>query len=264
MIPRVLTIAGSDSSGGAGIQADVKTIAALGGHAMCAVTAVTAQNTLGVEAVEVMPPRFVRQQIAAVAGDIEVDATKTGMLATALIIDEVAAAVAELELGPLVVDPVLVAESGAILLEPRAQAALMEKMIPLAAVVTPNAVEAARLLASEVTDLAGQRRAARALVEAGAGAAVVKGGHLPGAEAIDVLCAGGETHELRSPRLRRDDTHGTGCIFAAAIAFHLAAGRPVADSVERAKTFVASAIEHGLDIGVGAGPANPSARPKPS
>ena len=256
-VPRVLSIAGSDSGGGAGIQADIKTIAALGGYPMSAITAVTAQNTQGVYAVEVVEPAMVRKQVEAVVGDIGVDAVKTGMLANPAIVEEVASVASELGLDPLVVDPVLVAESGASLLEDAARVAIVEKLMPLATVITPNAVEAGRLLAMEVKDVEDQRRAAIAFVEHGATAAVVKGGHLPGENAVDVLYLGGEIYHFSAPRLDGENTHGTGCIFAAALAFHLACGLPIPDSVENAKEFVSQAIEHGLDLGQGAGPANP-------
>ena len=259
MVTRVLTIAGSDSGGGAGIQADLKTIGVLGGHGMSAITAVTAQNTLGVAGIHALPPAFVRLQIETVLDDIGADAAKTGMLANAAIVEEVAAVVAERRLAPLVVDPVLAAESGAGLIEGSAADVLMKKLLPLAAVVTPNAVEAGRLLGMTVENLEDQRAAARRLGDVGARAVLVKGGHLPGDDAVDVLWAAGELREFAAPRLAAVNTHGTGCILASAIAYYLGSGAELAVAVERAKAFVTRAIAGGLAIGKGAGPANPFA-----
>jgi len=256
MLPRVLTIAGSDSGGGAGIQADLKTIGVLGGHGMSAITAVTAQNTVGVTGIRVLDRAFVREQIETVVSDIGADAVKTGMLATAAIVDEVASVIAESRLQPLVVDPVMAAESGAGLVEDAVASSLMARMIPLATVVTPNAVEAARLLGREVACLEDQRAAAKAFVAAGAVSALIKGGHLPGAESIDVLFAAGEIHEFAAARLETKTTHGTGCTMAAAIAVYLGRGEDVPTSVARAKEFVTQAIAGGLDLGGGAGPVN--------
>lgn len=257
MVTRVLSIAGSDSGGGAGIQADLKTVAALGGHGMSAITAVTAQNTLGVAGIHPIPPAFVRLQIEAVADDIGIDAVKTGMLANAAIIDVVAEVIAERGLAPVVVDPVLAAESGAGLVERSAETVLLDRLLPLATIVTPNAVEAARLTGIPVTNVAGQREAAVRLAERGAVAVLVKGGHLEQESATDVLLVGGELHELRGPWIDARNTHGTGCILASAIAFHLGAGADLRVAVDEAKRFVANAIASGLEIGRGAGPANP-------
>ncbi len=260
MIPRVLTIAGSDSGGGAGIQADLKTIGVLGGYGMTAITALTAQNTLGVSGVLTIEASFVRKQIDAVVADIGVDAVKTGMLANREIILEVVRFAAEHGELPFVVDPVLVAESGAGLLEPEAESILLEELVPLATIVTPNSQEAARLLEMSVDDRATQREAARRLVDRGARAALVKGGHLPGADAVDVLCYEGEIEEISGPRIAAANTHGTGCIMASAIAVHLASGSDLLASVIAAKKFVSRAIAGGLALGAGAGPANPFAR----
>jgi hydroxymethylpyrimidine/phosphomethylpyrimidine kinase len=257
MVARVLSIAGSDSGGGAGIQADLKTVAALGGHGMSAVTAVTAQNTLGVAGIHPIPPAFVRLQIEAVADDIGVDAVKTGMLANSEVVAAVAEVIAERGLAPLVVDPVLAAESGAGLMERSAEAVLLDRLLPLATIVTPNAVEAARLTGIAVTNVAGQREAAAKLAERGAAAVLVKGGHLDQESATDVLLVGGELYELHGPWIDARNTHGTGCILASAIAFHLGAGADLRVAVDEAKRFVAGAIAAGLDIGRGAGPANP-------
>lgn len=259
MATRVLTIAGSDSGGGAGIQADLKTIGVLGGHGMSAITAVTAQNTLGVAGIHALPAAFVRLQIETVLDDIGADAVKTGMLANADIVEEVAAVVAERKLAMLVIDPVLAAESGAGLIEGSAADVLVKRLMPLATVVTPNAIEAGRLLGMRVESVADQRTAARRLADAGARAALVKGGHLPGVNAVDVLFADGELHELSGPRIDSRNTHGTGCILAAAIAFHLGSGADIANAVRKSKEFVTRAIAGGLSIGAGAGPANPFA-----
>ena len=227
---------------------------------MSAITAVTAQNTLGVLGIRTLEPSFVRLQIEAVLDDIGVDAIKTGMLANAEIIESVADVLAQRAVGvPLVVDPVLAAESGAALIEGSAEDVLLRRMLPLATVVTPNAAEAAHLLGMSVVSLEDQRRAARHMVEAGAAAALIKGGHLAGPNAVDVLCDGDELHELSAPRLAANNTHGTGCILAAAIAVHLGRGDTPLAAVEKAKSFVARAIAGGLPIGRGVGPANPFA-----
>lgn len=257
MLPRVLTIAGSDCSGGAGVQADLKTFTVFRTYGMSVLTALTAQNTLGVSAVLPVPPAFVRAQLDAVVEDIGVDAAKTGMLASAAIINAVADGVRAHAVAPLVVDPVMVAQSGARLLEDDACAALREALLPLAAVVTPNIPEAEALLGERIAGLADQRRAAERLVALGAGAALVKGGHLDGAEAIDVLHDGHTLHELRAARLATPHTHGTGCITAAALAAELARGRTLLEAAHTAKRFVTAAIAGGLALGGGSGPANP-------
>jgi hydroxymethylpyrimidine/phosphomethylpyrimidine kinase len=259
MLPRLLTIAGSDSSGGAGIQADLKTFTVFRGYGMSAVTALTAQNTQAVRGVVPVDPAFVRAQIDAVVEDIGVDATKTGMLANRELVAAVAAAVRDHSLAPLVVDPVMVAQSGAALLADNARDAVRELLLPLATVVTPNTPEAAALLAVEVDGVPAMREAATRLVALGARAALVKGGHLGGAESVDVLHDGRTLHELRAPRLAVRHTHGTGCILAAAIAAGLGGGLDLLAAVEQAKRFVSAAIRGGLALGKGAGPANPLA-----
>ncbi len=258
-IPRALTIAGSDSGGGAGIQADLKTFAALGVHGMSAITSITAQNTLEVRAIHDVPPAVVVAQIEAVADDIGVDAAKTGMLSNAEIIRAVAATVRKYGF-PLVVDPVMIAKSGARLLRDDAIEALIKELIPLATVVTPNAREAERITGIRVKTLDDARKAAKYIVEElGAKAAVVKGGHLPGAESTDVLYHEGSFKEFRAKRIDGGCTHGTGCTFSAAIAACLAKGLSVEDSVGIAKQFVTLAIEHGTRVGRGHCPVNPSA-----
>jgi hydroxymethylpyrimidine/phosphomethylpyrimidine kinase len=259
MLPRVLTIAGSDSSGGAGVQADLKTFTVFRTYGMSAITALTAQNTRGVNGIFPVSPEFVRAQIDAVVTDIGVDAAKTGMLATRAIIEAVADAVRAHRIAPLVVDPVMVAQSGARLLEDDARAALLRELVPLAAVVTPNVPEAEALLDVRITSVAEQRLAARRLVELGAAAALVKGGHLTGGEAIDVLDDGRDLVELRAPRLATPHTHGTGCMTAAALAACLARGLSLPDAAREAKRFISAAIAAGLAIGGGSGPANPLA-----
>jgi hydroxymethylpyrimidine/phosphomethylpyrimidine kinase len=257
-VPRALTIAGSDSGGGAGIQADLKTFTALGVFGMTALTAVTAQNTLGVRSVEVLSPAMVVAQIDAVAEDIGVDALKTGMLATADIVVAVAEAVRRHRLGPLVVDPVMVAKSGDPLLAPEAREAVRRWLLPLATVVTPNIPEAAALLGVDPQALQGaeaRRDAARALHALGPRWVVVKGGHLAG-EATDLAFDGTSFLELRRPRLETRSTHGTGCTFSAAIAAYLARGMDVPAALEGAKEFIHWAIAHGLPLGGGHGPTN--------
>lgn len=256
MIPRVLTIAGSDSSGGAGIQADLKTFTVLGVYGASAITALTAQSTTGVSGIHAVPAEFVRAQIDAVMTDIGADAAKTGMLANRDIVLAVAAAVREHAIPNLVVDPVLLAQSGAALLEEDARAALRDRLVPLACLVTPNAPEASALLGIEVSSVADLREAARRFVAAGARAVLVKGGHLGGDESVDVFHDGRGFEELRAPRIATPHTHGTGCTLSAAIAAGLARGHDLADAVRRAKRFVTGAIERGLAIGRGCGPVN--------
>ena len=251
-----LTIAGSDSGGGAGIQADLKTFAALGVHGTSAVTAITAQNTLGVTAVHEIPPAIVVAQIDAVAADLGVAAAKTGMLSSAPIIEAVAGALRAHGISLLVVDPVMVAKGGARLLRDDAVDALREVLLPLAAVVTPNLPEAEVLLGHPVETLAERHEAARDLVRMGARAAVVKGGHAEG-DAVDVYADAGQTFELTAPRIHTANTHGSGCTFSAAITSYLAMGLPPDESVRRAKAFISSAIAAAIEVGKGHGPVNP-------
>jgi hydroxymethylpyrimidine/phosphomethylpyrimidine kinase len=251
-----LTIAGSDSGGGAGIQADLKTFFALGCHGMSALTALTAQNTVGVTGIHTVPPDFVVAQIEAVAGDIGVDAAKTGMLATAPIIEAVADAVAAHHLDPLVVDPVFVSKGGDSLLANDAVDALKERILPLATVITPNLHEAGGLLGGPVGTLEEMKHAARSLHALGPGAVLVKGGHLPGDRATDILYDGREMIEISGPRFDSEDTHGTGCTLASAIAARLAHGDALEDAVRAAKDFVSGAIGRGLRVGRGHGPVN--------
>jgi hydroxymethylpyrimidine/phosphomethylpyrimidine kinase len=259
MLPRALTIAGSDSSGGAGIQADLKTFTVFGVYGMSAITALTAQNTRGVSGIHAVPAVFVRQQIDAVASDIGIDASKTGMLANAEIVKTVATAVCEHRLVPLVVDPVMIAGSGAALCDDDVGAAVLRELIPLATLVTPNTHEATALTGVAIRSVADMHSAARALIARGARAVLVKGGHLERGDAVDIFDDGREIRELRAPRLPTPHTHGTGCQLSAAITASLAMGLPLLAAVERAKRFISVAIREGLAIGHGSGPANPLA-----
>jgi hydroxymethylpyrimidine/phosphomethylpyrimidine kinase len=248
-----LTIAGSDSGGGAGIQADLKTFSALGVFGMSALTAITAQNTVGVRAVFELPPDIVAAQIDAVVEDLGVDAVKTGMLANSALIRIVADRIRAHELDRLVVDPVMVAKSGDSLLQAEAVAALRDLLLPLSLLVTPNLPEAEVLTGRPVRSLAEARDAARALVDLGARNAVVKGGHADG-PATDVLFDGRDFQEFTAPRLLSRHTHGTGCTFASAIAAELAKGASVPDAVGRAKEYLTTALRQAPLLGEGHGP----------
>jgi hydroxymethylpyrimidine/phosphomethylpyrimidine kinase len=251
-----LTIAGSDSGGGAGIQADLKTFAALGVHGVSAVTAITAQNTVDVTDILELPTSLIRAQIDAVATDIGVDAAKTGMLSSTEIIEAVAKAVQLYGIQLLVVDPVMVAKGGARLLRDDAIGALRSRLLPLAAVLTPNIPEAEVLLGRSIASLDDRRDAARDLLELGPRAVVVKGGHAEG-DAVDVYWDGAELVELSAKRIDTTNTHGSGCVFSAAITARLAMGRTPIDAVRDAKQFITNAIEFSLDLGHGHGPVNP-------
>ncbi|MEM3739887.1 MAG: bifunctional hydroxymethylpyrimidine kinase/phosphomethylpyrimidine kinase [Candidatus Korarchaeum sp.] len=256
-VPVALTIAGSDSGGGAGIQADLKTFAALGVHGTVAITSITAQNTREVTAVQDVSVDVIRAQIEAVVSDIGVDAAKTGMLHTSEIIRAVAEEIRRHRF-PLVVDPVMIAKSGAPLLKEEAVKSLIEELLPLAEVVTPNAREAEVLSGISVRSLDDARRAAKLIAEHGPRAVIVKGGHLEGGESIDVLYDGDFT-ELRAERVGSRNTHGTGCSFSAAIAAELAKGRSIREAFRTAKLLVTEAIRYGLPVGKGHGPLNPMA-----
>jgi hydroxymethylpyrimidine/phosphomethylpyrimidine kinase len=256
-LPRALTIAGSDSGGGAGIQADLKVFLALGCHGMSAVTALTAQNTVAVTGIHAVPPEFVVQQIEAVTSDIGVDAAKTGMLASAEIVTAVAKAIEAYAIPDVVVDPVFVSKHRDQLLAGDAVDALREELFPRATIITPILFEAGALLGREIDALDEMKTAAAELAALGPRAVLVKGGHLPGDVAIDVLWIAGRTVEIEGPRYDTEDTHGTGCALSAAIASYLARGRELEDAVRDAKRFVSGAIERGLRIGKGYGPVNP-------
>ena len=254
--PRALTIAGSDSGGGAGIQADLKTFAALGVYGMSALTAITAQNTEAVTAVQDIEPKVIRAQIRAVVEDIGVDVVKTGMLHTADVIKTVTEEIKDLKV-PIIVDPVMISKSGAELLREDAIEVLKKKLIPLATVLTPNAVEAAKLSGVDIHSLEDARSAAKTLGEQGATAVVVKGGHRPMQDkVIDTLYYEGEIRLFESERLDTANTHGTGCVFASAIAAEMAKGRSVVEAVGRAKKLVSEAVKFSYSIGKGYGPVN--------
>jgi hydroxymethylpyrimidine/phosphomethylpyrimidine kinase len=262
-LPVILTIAGSDSGGGAGIQADLKTFHAFGTFGTSALTAITVQNTLGVTAVHAIPLPIVQGQIRAVATDLKPAACKTGMLATRELVAAVAESLVEHGLRSYVLDPVMVATSGDRLLDENAEDAIMSRLVPLAALVTPNLDEAGILTGRDVRDVEGMRRAARALVDGGAGAALVKGGHLQDDELVDVLFDGTELREFRRPRLITRSTHGTGCTLSAAVAAMLGRGAPLHTAVEHALEFVHRAIAAAPGLGSGSGPLNHFVRPFP-
>ena len=249
--PTALTIAGSDSGGGAGIQADLKTFAAHGVYGTSAITAMTAQNTIGVSGVHVAPDDFVTAQIEAVVGDLGCDAVKTGMLANSSIVEAVAAAVQSLELPNLVVDPVMVAKSGDHLLDEEAVHALRWTLLRMARVVTPNIPEAEVLAKMPIKSLDDMREAAKRIAALKPAAVVIKGGHLAGPEVVDVLYEHNEFKVFTGPRIEGRNTHGTGCTFAAAIAAHLAKGADLATAVPAAKTYVEGAMRNGIALGRG-------------
>ena len=256
--PRALSIAGSDSGGGAGIQADLKTFGAFGVFGMTAITAVTVQNTQGVSGYEALSPGTVAEQIRAVVTDIGVDAAKTGMLANAAIVDAVAASIGELRIPNLVVDPVSVSKHGHALLEEDAVEALRSGILPLATLVTPNLPEAAVLAGRPVETRDDMRAAADAILAVGASAVLVKGGHLEGTSGADDFLVGPEGEAwIEGERLDTPHTHGTGCVLSSAIAAHLARGATLLDAVRGGKAFVTEAIRHALAIGHGIGPVDP-------
>jgi hydroxymethylpyrimidine/phosphomethylpyrimidine kinase len=251
-VPCALTIAGSDSSGGAGIQADLRTFAALRVFGTSAITAVTSQNTLGVRGVVALDPAFVASQIDAVLDDIPVGAIKTGMLANAGIVEAVVRELLKSNV-PVVVDPVMVAKSGAPLLDDDAVTAVRTRLVPRATLVTPNLPEAERLVGFAVRNVDEQEQAARALVDMGARAALVKGGHGAG-DPVDVLFDGGTLEKLTSTRVDTPHTHGTGCTYSAAIAALLARGRKLEEAVVEAHAYVRDAIVQAPGVGRGHGP----------
>lgn len=256
---RVLSIAGSDSGGGAGIQADLKTFSALGCFGMTAITAITAQNTQGVRAIHGVPPEVLRAQIDAVVEDIGVDAVKIGMLATPDIVRVVADAIARHALPHVVLDPVMVATSGDALIEHVTIAALVRELFPLAQVITPNLDEAALLLGRPIDTVDALERAADELLALGARAVLLKGGHLSGDWVVDLLALpGGEHHRLESARIVTNNGHGTGCTLSSAIAAHLALGEPLVQAVRGARSYILGAIEAGAAVvtGHGHGPLN--------
>jgi hydroxymethylpyrimidine/phosphomethylpyrimidine kinase len=254
--PRILVVAGSDSGGGAGIQADIKTITMLGGFAMTAVTALTAQNTLGVDEVLPVEPRFVALQMKSVLTDIGADAIKTGMLGSARVVEAVADVCESLAFGvPLIVDPVMVAKGGARLLDKGAHDALVLRLLPLASLVTPNVPEAEILTGMTIKTPRDLERAADALLALGPSAVLMKGGHLEGDTVVDVLrTADGADHRFEGPRIVSRSTHGTGCTLASGIAAGIAEGLTLQGAVARARDYVIEAIRRAPGLGKGHGP----------
>lgn len=255
--PVALTIAGSDSGGGAGIQADLKAMEANGVFGASALAAVTAQNTEEVSRAHDLPPSLVAAQIDAVVGDMDVQAAKTGMLSAPPIIETVADRVATHDLRPFVVDPVMISKTGFKLLQDEAIDTLVNDLLPLATLVTPNVHEAEHLTDVEIDTPDDLRAAGAALLEYGPDAVLVKGGHLSGADdAVDVLVDGETGRRFQAPRIDTEHTHGTGCTYASAIAAHLAKGHDLGAAVDRAKRYVTGAIRHALSLGHGRGPTN--------
>lgn len=253
MIPNILSIAGSDPSGGAGIQADIKTISANGGYAMAALTGLTAQNTRGVQQVELIRPAMVAAQIAAIRDDIRIDAVKIGMLGSAAIIDAVADALTNLD-APIVLDPVMVAKGGDRFLHGDAVAALRRRLLPMAALITPNLPEAGDLLGTdEATSRAQMDDHAARLRDLGARAVLLKGGHLPGDDSPDLLLSDAGARWWVAPRIHSRNTHGTGCTLSSAIATQLGHGCTLEQAVERAKAYVTGAIAAADQLSVGSG-----------
>ena len=264
--PRVLTIAGSDSGGGAGIQADLKTFAALGCYGMSAITALTAQNTLGVRAIHAVPTTMLRDQIDAVVEDIGVDATKIGMLHAPEIVQTVAEAIDHHRLAPVVLDPVMVATSGAVLIENAAMQALITLLFPRVAVITPNLDEAGLLVGRALRSEADMQTAVDELLRLGAPAVLLKGGHLEGDTVSDLFgAADGTRWWLRGPRIATPNMHGTGCTLSSAIAAHLATGQPLRAAIEGAHAYVRTALRAAADVrlGAGSGPLNHGVAPVP-
>ena len=255
-IKQVLTIAGSDSGGGAGIQADIKSMSANGVFAMSVITAVTAQNTEEVTDVFELPTSIIAAQIDAVFDDFDVAAVKTGMLASAAVVDTVARMLKPQNVTNLVVDPVMISKSGQALLKPEAMEAMKVQLFPLALLVTPNIHEAQQLSGLEIKTLAEARRAAKIIHGFGCKHVLIKGGHLPTDRATDLLYDGRFFNVFKGEFIETPHTHGTGCTFASAIAAHLARGKSVNDAVQAAKTYLTEAIRHSLAIGHGTGPTN--------
>jgi len=264
--PRVLSIAGSDSGGGAGIQADLKTFAALGCFGMTAITALTAQNTCGVRAIHAVPPDMLRAQIDAVLEDIGADAVKVGMLHSPEIVHTVAQAIDRHQLGRVVFDPVMVATSGAKLIDDPAIAVLVAELFPRAALITPNLDEAALLVGRPLTSVHDMAQAAAELLARGARAVLLKGGHLAGDAVTDLLLqASGDPLWMEAPRIDTGNTHGTGCTLSSAIAAHLALGASLTQAVQQAREFVRQALKAGASVktGQGEGPLNHGFAPLP-
>lgn len=251
-----LTIAGSDSGGGAGIQADLKTFAAHGVFGTSAITAITAQNTQGVVSWQPLAADLVIAQIEAVVGDLGADAVKIGMLGTAAIVEAVAATIRALDLPQVVVDPVMIAKGGDRLLEPDAVAAMRSELLPIAHVVTPNVPEAEVLADMPIRSVDDMRRAGERILRIGPRVVLVKGGHLEGPESVDVACSEASTFQLRRPRIVSRHTHGTGCTLSSAIAANLARGLTDREALEAARDYLDGAIRHAPGLGAGHGPLN--------
>jgi hydroxymethylpyrimidine/phosphomethylpyrimidine kinase len=251
-----LTIAGSDSSGGAGIQADLKTFHAHGVFGMSAVTAVTVQNTQKVYAIQEIKPRIVADQILCLFEDVRIHAVKIGMVSSISLIESIAGALKKVDFPPVILDPVMISKSGYPLLEPEAQDALIANLFPLAEVVTPNIPEAEALIGKRINNLGEMKKAARDILKLGAKKVVVTGGHLGGDHAVDILYDGAECRELGRHRIKTPNTHGTGCTFSSAIAANIARGKDFFEAVTNAKGYVTGAIEHSLSLGKGCGPAH--------
>lgn len=257
--PRVLTIAGSDSGGGAGIQADLKTMAALGCYGMTAIAALTAQNTMGVQAIQAVPPAFLKTQLQSVLDDIGVDAVKIGMLHSPEVVEVVAWAIDHYRLQQIVLDPVMVATSGDRLIAEETVSLLVTQLFPRVQIITPNLDEAALLLGKPLNDQAALHSAARDLKAMGASSVLLKGGHLPGDDLVDLLVlADGSTHGMASKRIASRNVHGTGCTLSSAIACHLALGWDLQASVAQSRAYIVGAIAAGAGIttGQGHGPLN--------
>jgi len=257
VIPKALTIAGSDSSGGAGIQADLKTFSALHVYGMSVVTSVTAQNTARVLGVSDLPPQFVALQLEAVLTDLRPGAVKTGMLSSVGIVEAVAEKMQEHSVENLVVDPVMVSKSGVVLLQPEARGALRSLLLPRALIATPNTEEAEVLTGETVSNIDQMKRAATVLHKLGPRWVLVKGGHLPGEDVVDVLYDGQDFRIFSEKRIETRDSHGTGCILSAAVAAKLAQGLNVPDAVREARIFLTAALKRSLRIGSGSGPCDP-------
>lgn len=254
---KALTIAGSDSGGGAGIQTDLKTFTALGVYGTSVITALTAQNTVGVHGIHTVPPDFIACQLEAVLSDIPVQAAKTGMLGDSATISVVAEMLTKYRVQNLVVDPVMIAQSGDRLLKEDSIDALRSKLLPLSLVATPNLPEAGFLLGREITNVGEMEAAAKEIQLLGPRCVLVKGGHLPGEEMVDVFYDGKSYHHLTERKINTNNTHGTGCTYAAAIAANLARGKTPIEAVQLAKRFITDAIFHGICVGAGYGPTNP-------
>ncbi len=257
IVPRALTIAGSDSGGGAGIQADLKTFTALGVFGMSVITAVTAQNTISVLGIENISPQHISLQIDAVVNDIGVDAVKIGMLSTKEIVLAISEKIYEYDIKKIVFDPVMVTSGGEPLLDSNAKESLVNELLPKTYILTPNIPEAAELSGIEINSLEDMKKAAEIIKQLGSDNVLIKGGHLDKSpEAIDILYDGREFHEYKTDRINTKNTHGTGCTYSAAICAGLAKGLSIMDAVREAKNYVSHAIENSFDLGKGHGPLN--------